>query len=202
MIFECTGIAKSVRDVELKEKGSKFIGFAFPVKDEEDVKKKLESVRSEHPSATHHCYAWRLGFSGNKYRLSDDGEPSGTAGLPIYNQLLSKDLTYTLLIVVRYYGGTKLGVSGLIKAYKQCAVETLSEVKTITLEKKEKLTIIFPYSSQSEAMRLIEKYRGELLTQTYMEDCELEIEIPKKELDNFQEHLKAHAEIEIWENQN
>ena len=198
MTFECRTIAEPVMDVVFKEKGSKFISYAFPVRNEGDIKKRLDEIRSLHPSATHHCYAWRLGYAGKKYRANDDGEPSGTAGLPIYNQLLSNDLTFTLVIVVRYYGGTKLGVSGLIKAYKLGAEKALADVKVVKKEKKEKLTLNFPYSSQNDAMRLMERYNADLITQTYMEDCEFEIEIPKKKLNEFTGHLENFPEIEFW----
>ena len=199
MIFECNSIAKPVLDVLSKEKRSKFIGYAFPLKNEGDVKRRLDEVKAMHPSATHHCYAYRVGFSGKKYRANDDGEPSGTAGLPIYNQLLSQDLTFTLVVVVRYYGGTKLGVSGLIKAYKNSAEEALSLAKVIKLEKKEKIVLNFPYSSQNDAMRLIERYKADLITQTYMEDCELEIEIAKKVANDFYKNIEAFPEIDIYD---
>ena len=118
MQFEFRTIKSPVEDILLKEKGSKFLGFAYPVNDEKELKKSLDALKAEHPKATHHCYAYRLGLNGENYRANDDGEPSGSAGLPIYNQLLANELTNILLVVVRYYGGTKLGVSGLVKAYK------------------------------------------------------------------------------------
>ena len=121
MEFSFNTIKSPVENILLKEKGSKFIGFAFPVDDEEDLKKSLQKIREEHPKATHHCYAFRLGMKGENYRANDDGEPSGSAGLPIYNQLLAHDITNVLVIVVRYYGGTKLGVSGLVKTYNESA---------------------------------------------------------------------------------
>lgn len=199
MIYECQSIAKPIKDILTKDKGSKFIGYAFPVKNEEDIKDRMNEVRTLHPSATHHCYAYRMEFSGKKYRANDDGEPNGTAGLPIYNQLLSKDLTFTLLVVVRYYGGTKLGVSGLIKAYKACAEATLAEAKIITLEKTVKYVLHFPYSSQNDAMRMIEKYNCELIEQTYMQDCELEIEISKKKSEAFMNQMDVFPNIEVNE---
>ena len=199
-MFECRSIEKAVLDLVSKEKGSKFISYAFPVKNMDEIKKRLEEIKNLHPSATHHCYAYRLGFSGKKYRANDDGEPNGTAGLPIYNQLLSSDLTFVLLIVVRYYGGTKLGVSGLIKAYKSAAEEALSKAKIVILEKKERFILYFPYTSQNDAMRLIERYGAALITQTYMADCELEIEISKKKSNEFLQHLDAFPDIDYWEN--
>ncbi|MDO5655515.1 MAG: YigZ family protein [Flavobacteriaceae bacterium] len=200
MNFTCNTIAQPVVDVIFKEKGSKFIGYAYSVKNEEEIKKRLEEVKAMHASATHHCYAFRLGFSGKRYRANDDGEPNGTAGLPIYNQLLSNDLTYILLIVVRYYGGTKLGVSGLIKAYRQTAELTLNEAEIKVIEQTKKMTLNFPYSMQNIAMRLIERYDAELITQSYMEDCEHEIEIPRRNYMEFIRQLETHPDIEFWEN--
>jgi len=108
-----------------KDKGSKFISYAFHVVDVDQVKEIIQQIKKEHFSARHHCYAYRLGFSGEHYRVNDDGEPSGTAGKPIYGQLLSHELTNVLIIVVRYFGGTLLGVSGLINAYKSAALDVI-----------------------------------------------------------------------------
>ena len=115
-----------------KEKGSKFISYAFPVRDENEVENALAQVKDIHPKARHFCYAYRLGADGKAFRQNDDGEPSGTAGKPIYGQLLSFDLTNCLVIVVRYFGGTKLGASGLITAYKTAAQDALEQANIIT----------------------------------------------------------------------
>jgi uncharacterized YigZ family protein len=120
-----------VEDLLYKDKASKFIGFAYPVQDEHEIKIKLEELRKRHPKATHHCYAYRLGLDKHNFRCNNDGEPNGTAGKPILGQLDSFGITNCLLIIVRYFGGTKLGVSGLIEAYKACAKATL-EATTIT----------------------------------------------------------------------
>lgn len=199
MKYECKTIASSVVDIITKEKGSKFIGYAYSVRNESEVKDKLDLVKSLHASATHHCYAYRLGFAGKRYRANDDGEPNGTAGLPIYNQLLSFDYTFLLVIVVRYYGGTKLGVSGLIKAYKSCAEETLKDAKPKILEKKERFTLVFPYSSQGDAMRLIDRFNCDMLTQSYMNVCEIEVEISKRRSNEFLEQLEVFQDIEVYE---
>ncbi len=110
---------------QFRDKGSRFLAFAIPVNNEKEVKTQLESLRKQYYDATHHCYAWMLGFDKSAYRVNDDGEPSGTAGRPIYGQILSHDLTNILIVVIRYYGGTKLGVPGLINAYKMAAIEAL-----------------------------------------------------------------------------
>lgn len=163
MLYEYQTIERPVENILLKEKGSKFIGFAFPVQDETELKETLEKVRTEHPKATHHCYAFRLGLKGELYRANDDGEPSGSAGLPIYNQLLANELTNILLVVVRYYGGTKLGVSGLVKAYKESAKVTLEEAEIITKELETKIEITFNFNQQNVIFTLLSKFDAKVL---------------------------------------
>lgn len=163
MLYEYKTIDLPIENIIMKEKGSKFIGFAFPVQNENELKKALEKVRSEHPKATHHCYAFRMGLNGENYRANDDGEPSGSAGLPIYNQLLAHEITNILVIVVRYYGGTKLGVSGLVKAYKESAKNTLEEATLITKELESEIAIHFPFSIQNSIFTLLERYNAKIL---------------------------------------
>ncbi|UOE38687.1 IMPACT family protein [Chryseobacterium oryzae] len=163
MLYEYQTIERPVENILLKEKGSKFIGFAFPVQDETELKETLEKVRTEHPKATHHCYAFRFGLKGELYRANDDGEPSGSAGLPIYNQLLANELTNILLVVVRYYGGTKLGVSGLVKAYKESAKVTLEEAEIITKELETKIEITFNFNQQNVIFTLLSKFDAKVL---------------------------------------
>ena len=171
MEFSFNTIKSPVENILLKEKGSKFIGFAFPVDDEEDLKKSLQKIREEHPKATHHCYAFRLGMKGENYRANDDGEPSGSAGLPIYNQLLAHDITNVLVIVVRYYGGTKLGVSGLVKTYKESAKITLEEAEIITKELESEIEISFNFSQQNQIFTLLNKFDGRILDFLSDEKC-------------------------------
>lgn len=161
-----------VKQVLYKEKGSKFIGYLFSVASEEDVKKYLDEVKKQYHDARHWCYAYRLGYEGEKYRVNDDGEPSNTAGQPIYGQLLSFDVTNVLLVVVRYFGGVKLGVGGLIKAYRSCAEETLLEA--IIEEKiiKKTLTINSSYEHVDKVMRLIKTYNLEIQHQEMYLDCQ------------------------------
>ncbi|HFK5570377.1 YigZ family protein [Elizabethkingia meningoseptica] len=156
-------IDKPILDITLKEKGSKFISYAYPVLDEDDVKKRLEEVKTLHPKATHHCYAFRLGLKGENYRANDDGEPSGSAGLPIYNQLLGHDVTNILLVVVRYYGGTKLGVGGLVKIYKESAKEILSFAEVVTRELEKILVLEFDFSHQNQVFTVLNKYNARVL---------------------------------------
>jgi uncharacterized YigZ family protein len=125
---------ETIENILYKDKASKFIGFAYSVKEEDDIKEKLIYLKNLHPKATHHCYAYRLGFDKNNFRCNDDGEPNGTAGKPILGQIDSNNLTNCLIVVVRYFGGTKLGVSGLIDAYKECTKLTVAST-IITTEK-------------------------------------------------------------------
>ena len=163
MTFEYKTIEKPIENTLLKEKGSKFIGFAFPVNNEKELKAALDKIRAEHPKATHHCYAFRMGLEGENYRANDDGEPSGSAGLPIYNQLLAHEITNVLVISVRYYGGTKLGVSGLVKAYKECAKITLEEARIITRELETEIEIQFNFNQQNTIFTLLSKFDAKVL---------------------------------------
>ncbi|WP_346984181.1 YigZ family protein [Chryseobacterium sp. POE27] len=170
-MFNFKTIEFPVENILLKEKGSKFIGFAFPVNNEEELKNALEKIRLEHPKATHHCYAFRIGLNGENYRANDDGEPSGSAGLPIYNQLLAHEITNVLVISVRYYGGTKLGVSGLVKAYKECAKITLEEARIVTKELETSIEITFNFNQQNIIFTLLSKYDAKVTNFDANEQC-------------------------------
>ena len=194
-MFEFQTIDKETEDILLKEKGSKFIGFAFPVDDEEDLKKSLQKIREEHPKATHHCYAFRLGMKGENYRANDDGEPSGSAGLPIYNQLLAHEITNVLVIVVRYYGGTKLGVSGLVKTYKESAKITLEEAEIITKELESEIEISFNFSQQNQIFTLLNKFDGRILDFLSDEKCVITAKIKTSLNENISEQLSEMQNI-------
>ena len=195
MEFSFNTIKSPVENILLKEKGSKFIGFAFPVDDEEDLKKSLEKIREEHPKATHHCYAYRLGIKGENYRANDDGEPSGSAGLPIYNQLLAHEITNVLVIVVRYYGGTKLGVSGLVKTYKESAKITLEEAEIITKELESEIEISFNFSQQNQIFTLLNKFDGRILDFLSDEKCVITAKIKTSLNENISEQLSEMQNI-------
>ena len=195
MEFSFNTIKSPVENILLKEKGSKFIGFAFPVDDEEDLKKSLQKIREEHPKATHHCYAFRLGMKGENYRANDDGEPSGSAGLPIYNQLLAHDITNVLVIVVRYYGGTKLGVSGLVKTYKESAKITLEEAENITKELESEIEISFNFSQQNQIFTLLNKFDGRILDFLSDEKCVITAKIKTSLYENISEQLSEMQNI-------
>ncbi|MBH1960671.1 MAG: YigZ family protein [Flavobacteriia bacterium] len=195
MEFSFNTIKSPVENILLKEKGSKFIGFAFPVNTETDLKKSLEKIREEHPKATHHCYAFRLGMKGENYRANDDGEPSGSAGLPIYNQLLAHEITNILVIVVRYYGGTKLGVSGLVKAYKESAKITLEEAEMITKELESDIDITFSFKQQNQIFTLLNKFDGRIQDFLSDEQCVIKAKIKTSQKESISEQLSEMQNI-------
>lgn len=158
-----------------KDRGSKFIAYAFPIANVDDVKPFLDRLKMEHPSARHVCYAYQLGTDGNDYRANDDGEPNGSAGLPILNQIKSKDVTNVLVAVVRYFGGTKLGVSGLINAYKESAREALDKAKVVERIPTCQIQIRFPHSSTGDVERLIRQNNWTIDQQNFGMDCDWRI---------------------------
>ncbi|MCR9253386.1 MAG: YigZ family protein [bacterium] len=164
---------KSVSEGFYKEKGSKFLGFAFHVKSEEDVKDRIAELKKSYYDARHHCYAYVLGIKKRNSRANDDGEPGHSAGDPILGQIKSMDLTNTLVVVVRYFGGTKLGVSGLITAYKTAAFEALNVAEIEEIEITEDLVLQFPYESTNEVMRLLKDYNVNIRNQVFEADCKV-----------------------------
>jgi uncharacterized YigZ family protein len=166
-----------------KDKGSKFYAFAFPVKNEEEIKEKLQSLRKEHHSARHHCYAWRLGTEEITFRANDDGEPSSTAGKPILGQLQSFNLTNVLLVVVRYFGGILLGTSGLINAYRSAAADALknAEIKQKTIERE--IILDFTYNEMAEVMNVIKHENLTVIYTRFEEKCNLVFSVRKSEID-------------------
>jgi uncharacterized YigZ family protein len=154
-----------------KEKGSKFLGYAFPVRSEEEVKLHLAELRKLHPTARHHCYAYRLGADKQAYRANDDGEPSNTAGKPVLGQIQSNDLTNILIVVVRYFGGTLLGVGGLITAYKSAAADAISNSKMMEATVKEVYEINFDYLQMNDVMKILKDERLEMLEHQFELNC-------------------------------
>ncbi len=199
MTFSYQTIEKPIEEITFKEKGSKFIGYAFPVLDEEEVKLNLVNLWKKYPDATHICYAYRLGMNGENYRANDDGEPSGSAGLPIYNQIVSKEITNVLVASVRIYGGTKLGVSGLIKAYKLSAQMTLEEAEVVEKHLTEKVKFYFSYEDQGSVMRNIDKFSAEVLSTEFTDKCKVVVRIRKDNLNHFLEAFEPlyHVKIEL-----
>lgn len=175
---------------EFKEKGSKFLAYAYFVSNETDIKEKLDLLKKEHFKATHHCYAYRLGTDGKQYRANDDGEPSGTAGRPILGQIDSFGLTNLLIVVVRYYGGTKLGTSGLINAYREAAKLALEN--SIKIEKiiESQIDFSVPYLKMNEVMQFLKQYEIELVSNDYSDEIiHFKVSVRNKLLDLVKEKI-------------
>ena len=178
-------ITKPSEEVLFKDKNSKFFGYAFPISSEEDVKIHIEDLKKQHHSARHWCYAYQLGTETISYRANDDGEPSNSAGMPIYGQIQSFDVTNILIVVVRYFGGIKLGVGGLINAYRtgaQLALENSTiEERTINIE----YLITFDYANMNKVMRVIKEKNLNVINQKLELNCEITISVRKNEADNI-----------------
>lgn len=158
-------IKKPAEEILYKDKASKFIGFAYPIKDENDIKEKLDTIKNLHSKATHHCYAYRLGLDKNNYRANDDGEPNGTAGKPILGQIDSFGVTNCLVVVVRYFGGTKLGVSGLIDAYKECAKKTLETTVIKEQQILDYYKLKCSYENINKIYQIVNNYKAVIIEQ-------------------------------------
>ena len=173
-----------------KEKGSRFIALAYPVRTEEEVKQHVAEVKKKYYDARHHCYAYILGANKDAYRMNDDGEPSGTTGRPIHGQLLSNDLTDTLIIVIRYFGGIKLGVSGLINAYKTAAKDALDNNTIVEKFVEEDYQLRFPPLSMNKVMQLLKRETVKITDQQYDTDCIIRFTVQKRDTDNLLEALR------------
>ncbi len=174
-------ILSNTPPVLFKDKNSKFYGYAFPVGDEEHVKEHLKNIKKEHHKARHWCYAYQLGTEQKTFRANDDGEPNNSAGLPIYGQIQSYDVTNILIIVVRYFGGVKLGVGGLIQAYKNTAQLTLESSSIIQKEITTKFKIEFDYKDMNKVMRLIKENHLKISHQNLEMSCKIIISVRKKD---------------------
>jgi uncharacterized YigZ family protein len=160
-----------------KEKGSKFIALAFPVSTEESVKLQLAALRKEYHDARHHCYAYCLGYDKSAWRVNDDGEPSGSAGKPIFGQIQSKDLTNILIVVIRYFGGIKLGIPGLINAYRTAAREALEEALIVTRTIEEEYEVSFEYPVMNDVMKILKEEHADILGQESENLCRITFSI-------------------------
>ena len=193
-----TTIAKATEEILFKEKSSKFFGYAFPIQSEEEVKPIIDQLRKLHPHAVHYCYAYQIGTEKISYRANDDGEPSNTAGAPIYGQIQSFGLTNVLLVVVRIFGGTKLGVGGLISAYKTTAQLVLEEAEIIEKTIDISFLISFDYKNMNKVMRVIKEKKLDIVTQTMELEEDSGIALGKIEIKT----RKKNAEVifDIFEN--
>lgn len=190
------GVATSMH----RAMASKHLGYLVHVRNEDEVKTHLEQLRREHPQAHHVCYAWRLGWNKSLYRFNDDGEPSGTAGKPIYGQLLSADLTYVLLAVVRYFGGTKLGTGGLIDAYKTAASEAIRAANIIEKEVQDYYRLEFEYQHMPPIMNLLKQFGAARLQQDLQATCFLITSVPSSRSEAFLNQInKTPAKVSFIE---
>lgn len=180
-----------------KEKGSKFIAYAYPVRNEDEIKEHLANLRKEHHTARHHCYAWKLGMDDNHWRANDDGEPGNSAGKPILGQILSKSLTNVLVIVVRYFGGTKLGVGGLMTAYKSATEDALSNAIIVEKQLMAFHQVNFDYSAMNEVMSLLKNLDANLFEQQFELRCQLKASISLGKSESFSEQLSKIESVKV-----
>lgn len=182
---------------EYKDRGSRFIAYALPVKSVEEFKKRLKLLKEEHPKAVHHCFAYRLGTTKDNFRANDDGEPSGSAGKPILGQIDSKGLTDTAVVVVRYFGGTLLGVPGLISAYK--TVTSLALQLTPIIEKPvlETYELEFDYTMMNEVMMVVKRFNCEVLQNEMQLFCRLKLGVPKASENLFLEKFNDFINVTV-----
>nr|MBK9652105.1 YigZ family protein [Bacteroidota bacterium] len=184
-----------------KDRGSKFVGLLFPIQNDLEFKNHYKELKSIHSKANHHCFAWRLSPARNIFKVNDDGEPSGTAGRPILNQLLSNELTDCAIVVVRYFGGTLLGVPGLINAYKEAAAAAIANNQIITREIVSHYAITFPYELMNEVMKKIKHYNANITNQEQEELCTIYFTVAKKHeillIDDIQNNYNFVDKVEL-----
>ena len=182
---------------EFKDRGSKFLAYAFPVISADDFKKQLQMLKREHPKAVHHCFAYRIGNDGNIFRSSDDGEPAGTAGKPILGQIDSKAITDAAIIVIRYFGGTLLGVPGLINAYKTAAVLVLQVVPIIQKQVEITYSLQFDYTQMNPVMMLMKQFNCTIISQQMQLFCNIVAGIPANRAEEVLYRLKEMQNVEV-----
>lgn len=182
---------------EFKDRGSRFLAYAFPIQSVDDFKKRLRELKEEHPKAVHHCFAYRLGTDGNSFRASDDGEPSGSAGKPILGQIDSKGLTNVAIVVVRYFGGTLLGVPGLINAYKTVASFALQLAPIVQKAVMVPYDLQFDYTLMNEVMIVVKRFGCQIMQNEAQLFCRMIIGIPKEHLPACLEKLESLHGLEI-----
>ncbi len=184
-------LCKPSEEVLFKEKNSKFLGYAFPVQNEEEIKLHIDHLKKKHHAARHWCYAWQLGKDEIQYRVNDDGEPGNSAGHPIYGQIQAYGITDILIVVVRYYGGVKLGVGGLMNAYKTASKMALEVSDIVEKTINTNFLIVTDYENIHKVMRVIKEKRLDIIHQKMAMDCQVTISVRKKEANNILTILKA-----------
>lgn len=192
-------ISRPSDEVIFKDKNSKFFGYAFPVTDEDDIKNYIEALKKQHHSARHWCYAYQLGTNEEHltYRANDDGEPNNSAGMPIYGQIQSFEVTNILIVVVRYFGGVKLGVSGLINAYKTTAQMALESSNIVTEIISKQIVVAFDYASINKVMRIIKEKNLKVIHQKLELDCEITISVRLSDVPSVFETFDSLYEIKL-----
>jgi len=190
-------LAKPSEEILFKEKNSKFYGYAFPVTNEDEIKNHLETLRKQHHGAVHFCYAFQIGTNKIQYRANDDGEPSNSAGMPIYGQIQSFGLTNVLVVIVRFFGGVKLGVGGLISAYRTAAQMALEESEIIEKTIDIFFKVNFDYKNMNKVMRVIKEKNLSIISQNMNESCEIIISTRKKNAEMIFDIFDNLFEIEV-----
>jgi uncharacterized YigZ family protein len=198
MLFDdtYTTIAQPTEGI-FRDRGSKFLAFAYPVSSDSEIKPIVAHLKAEHPKANHHCWAIRLGIDRSVFRVNDDGEPSGTAGRPILNTLLSKNITNVLVVVVRYFGGTLLGVPGLINAYKAATETALSEAQLIEKTVNDIYTITFEYLQMNDVMRIIKDEQLQIMEQRSELNCDIRFSVRKTQVEQVMSKLNKVSGVKV-----
>ena len=180
-----------------KDKGSKFFAYGYPVKNENEVKDIIQTIKKEHHSARHHCYAYKIGAIDSSFRANDDGEPSGTAGKPILGQIESNDLTNVLIVVVRYFGGILLGTSGLINAYRNAAAECINNANIENNIIENELSVSFTYEQLNTAMRVVKEEKVRIVEQNFQESCKMRIAVKQSMFEDVFQKFESIYGIEV-----
>jgi uncharacterized YigZ family protein len=194
---EYKSLTNPSKEVVFKDKGSKFYGYAFPVEGETDIEQAIEQLKSQHHKARHFCYAWQLGKTYDTYKANDDGEPNNSAGMPIYGQLQSFEVTNCLVVVVRYFGGTKLGVGGLISAYKTTAKMALEQTKIHTHTIDKQIQITCEYELMNEVMRLVKELNLNIIEQDLKIRCKFIISIRQNDFNKVKSRFEQVYGLEV-----
>lgn len=198
MLFDDTYLTiKAAAEGVFRDRGSKFLAYAYPIASDAEIKDLVTRLKAEHPKANHHCWAMRLGTDRSVFRINDDGEPSGTAGRPILNVLLCRDVTNVLVVVVRYFGGTLLGVPGLINAYKQATLDALDNADMIEKTVQDVYTLQFAHEQMNDVMRLVKENNLIVLRQQFDTLCNLQFGIRKTKVNEVLSKLERIQDLKI-----
>jgi uncharacterized YigZ family protein len=181
----------------LRDRGSKFLAFAFHVTTEAQIQEILDNLRNEYHNASHHCYAWTIGTNKDHFRANDDGEPSGTAGRPVLGQIRKHDLTNILIVVIRYFGGTLLGTGGLINAYRSAAADALANSEIITKVIDELIEVRFPYAAMNSVMKILKEERVDQVAQDFDTDCKITVSIPVERSERLTGRLRSIGKVSV-----